>query len=81
MRPIVLSAPAALALLPMAPAQAGSATAGSIMSKQAAIATATSSMPAGNSVTRSRCTTMVRALSARYSCTVWWSPTPLEGDG
>jgi hypothetical protein len=68
MRPIVLSALAALALLPMAPAQAGSAT-------------ATSSMPAGNSVTHSRCTTMVRALSARYSCTVWWSPTPLEGDG
>jgi hypothetical protein len=51
------------------------------MSQQAAIAIATSSMPAGNSVTRSQCTTMVRALSARYRCTVWWSPGTGVGDG
>jgi hypothetical protein len=51
------------------------------MSQQAAIAIATSSMPAGNSVTRTQCTTMVRALSARYRCTVWWSPATGEGDG
>ena len=81
MRPLMLPALAALAAFQMAPAQAGSATAGSLLSKQAAIAIATSSMPAGNSVTGSRCTTMVRALSARYSCTVWWSPAPLQGDG
>jgi hypothetical protein len=81
MRLIALSALASLALLHLPPAQAGSATAGSILSKQAAIAIATSSMPAGNSVTGSRCATMVRALSARYSCTVWWSPAALTGDG
>ena len=81
MHRIALSALAALGLLQAVPALAGSATAGSIMSKQAAVANATSSMPAGNAVTRSSCTTMVRDLSARYSCTVWWSPATSKGDG
>lgn len=81
MRRAALSALAALGLLQGTPALAGSAAAGSIMSKQAAIAIATSSMPAGNSVSRVQCTTMVRALSARYRCTVWWSPATGEGGG
>ena len=81
MRCAALSALAAVGLLQGTPALAGSATAGSIMSKQAAIAIATSSMPPGNSVSRVQCTTMVRALSARYRCTVWWSPATGVGGG
>ncbi len=81
MRFAALSALAAIGLLQSPSALAGSATAGSIMSKQAAIAIATSSMPAGNSVNRVQCTTMVRALSARYRCTVWWGPATGEGGG
>jgi hypothetical protein len=81
MRFAALSAVAAFGLLQSTPALAGSATAGSIMSQQAAIAIATSSMPAGNSVTRAQFITMVRALSARYRCTLWWSPATGEGDG
>ena len=70
-----------VALLSATPALAGSATAGSIISKQNAIANATTSMPAGNTVTKTDCTTMVRALSARYRCTVYWSPTDGGSDG
>lgn len=55
------------------PAVAGSSTAGSIISKADAIATARSAMPAGQVVTGERCLTMVRDLSPRYRCTVTWS--------
>lgn len=54
------------------PAQAGSSTAGSIISKADAIATASSAMPAGQVITAVQCLTMVRDLSPRYSCTVTW---------
>jgi len=70
---------ASVLLAPVAPALAGSATAGSIMSKQAAIRIATYSMPAGNSVSRVQCTEMLRDLLPRYRCTVWWSPASGEG--
>jgi len=70
----------ALLLAIAAPAQAGFATAGSIISAQDAIDTASSSMPPGGQVTSVRCTTMVRDLSARYRCTVQWS-SPDAGAG
>ena len=38
-------------------------------------------MPPGNSVSRVQCTSMVRALSARYRCTVWWCPATGVGNG
>jgi hypothetical protein len=81
MRVVPITAIGLLSLLAGAPAMAGSATAGSIMSKQQAIASASSNMPAGNRVSRVECTTLVRDLSPRYSCTVWWSPAPRQGDG
>ena len=68
-----------LTLLSTTPALAGSATAGSLISKQNAIDNATNSMPTGNQVTGVRCITMIRALSARYRCTVQWSPETSEG--
>ena len=58
------------------PALAGSATAGSIISKADAIATAASGMPPGQVITAERCLTMVRDLSPRYSCTVTWTDPP-----
>ena len=58
------------------PALAGSSTAGSIISKADAIATASSGMPAGQVITGEHCLTMVRDLSARYSCTVTWGDPP-----
>jgi hypothetical protein len=63
-----------IALLSAPAAQAGSATASSLMSAQNAIDNAMVSMPAGSQVTQTSCTTMVRALSARYRCTVEWQP-------
>jgi hypothetical protein len=72
---------AVLALLGMAPAYAGSNTAGSIISKTNAIANASASMPAGSQITGVKCTTMIRDLSARYRCTVDWGPAPGNGDG
>ena len=59
------------------PALAGSSTAGSIISKADAIATASGSMPAGQVITAEHCLTMVRDLSARYSCTVTWADPPV----
>jgi hypothetical protein len=67
-----------LTLLSAGPALAGSATAGSIISKQDAIDNAANAMPIGNEITGVRCTTMIRALSARYRCTVQWSPETNE---
>ena len=66
-----------VALASGSPALAGSATAGSIISKADAIATAASGMPAGQVITAERCLTMVRDLSARYSCTVTWGDPPV----
>jgi hypothetical protein len=72
---------ALLALLGMAPAYANSVTAGSIISKNNAIANASCSMPAGSQITGVKCTTIIRDLSARYRCTVQWIPAPSKGDG
>ena len=69
--------PCCLAVVALgSPALAGSATAGSIISKADAIATAASGMPAGQVITAERCLTMVRDLSPRYSCTVTWTDPP-----
>jgi len=70
-----------LALLGTAPVHAGSDTAGSIISKTDAISNASASMPAGSEITNVQCTTMIRDLSARYRCTVYWGPAPGNGDG
>jgi hypothetical protein len=51
------------------------------MSKTNAIANATASMPAGNTVTDVRCLTIIKDQSARYRCTVYWSPAAQQGDG
>jgi len=67
-------------LLGASPALAGSVTAGSIISKQDAIATASSFVPAGHPITAVNCTTMIRDLSARYRCTVHWSDAQGSGD-
>jgi len=56
-----------------APAVAGSNTAGSIISKQNAIATASSALPSGAQINAVQCITLIRDLSPRYSCTVRWS--------
>ena len=81
MKPQRTSWLALLALLGTAPAYAGSVTAGSIISKTDAIANASASMPAGSQITGVKCTTLIRDLSARYRCTVQWSPAPSKGDG
>lgn len=74
-RRIRLSALAAILLLAGAgPASAGSGTSESIISRQDAIAGASSGMASGDQITGTRCTTMIRDLSARYRCTVTWGP-------
>ena len=79
MKPQHTSWLALLALLDPAPAHAGSVTAGSIISKTDANASA--SMPAGSQITGVKCTTLIRDLSARYRCTVQWIPALSKGDG
>lgn len=81
MRTSCLAGLSVLALLQGSAALAGSATAGSLMSKTNAIANATASMPAGNTVTDVRCLTIIKDQSARYRCTVYWSPAAQQGDG
>jgi len=66
-----LTALAGLAL----PAQAGGGTAGSLLSRQAAIQQATLWMPPGARITSTDCTQMVIDSSARYVCTVQWGPS------
>jgi hypothetical protein len=63
------------------PCLAGSSTAGSVISKQNAIANASNSLPAGAQITDVSCTTLIRDLSPRYSCTVHWTPAGRRGDG
>ena len=63
-----LTALAGLAL----PAQAGGGTAGSLLSRQAAIQQATLWMPPGARITSTNCTVMVIDSSPRYFCSVQW---------
>lgn len=64
-----------------APVLAGSSTAGSISSKQNAIANASSALPSGAQINAVQCITLIRDLSPRYSCTVRWSPAANGGGG
>lgn len=61
------------------PGFAGSCTAGSIISQEDAIATASSSRPAGLPITDVSCTTLIRDLSPRYRCTVTWDDAVRQG--
>jgi len=65
----------ALAALPM-PVRADGGTAGSLMSREAAIQQATLWMPPGARITSTSCTELVVDASPRYVCTVQWGPPP-----
>jgi len=65
----------ALAALPM-PVRADGGTAGSLMSREAAIQQATLWMAPGARITSTSCTELVVDASPRYVCTVQWGPPP-----
>lgn len=65
----------ALTALPL-PARADGGTAGSLMSREAAIQQATLWMPPGARITSTSCTELVVDASPRYVCTVQWGPPP-----
>lgn len=55
------------------PAAAGSCSGGSIISRQNAIADASSCLPPGAQITAEHCITLIRDLSPRYQCSLTWS--------
>jgi hypothetical protein len=65
----------ALAAMPL-PVRADGGTAGSLMSREAAIQQATLWMPPGARITSTSCTELVVDASPRYVCTVQWGPPP-----
>lgn len=65
----------ALTALPL-PVRADGGTAGSLMSREAAIQQATLWMPPGARITSTSCTELVVDASPRYVCTVQWGPPP-----